>query len=206
MSLANINAVAKMSVFLEWFFLDVVLSPIVVVLLAIHSHLANHFLHRSHFLPSFLAYFYLPISFISTYTRTDRQRHRKTDRHRERQKAKQRDRYATKQWFYWLLGTQEMVNQARRKWSINLASKNPPPSLTPHQKRASYTFFTALVFLKGVLLQKLLFVLYAAGRLLLAFRFFCGPLPSGRKQNGRQAEGFSLSGYAAAGGRGVQYK
>ena len=128
MSLTNINAVAKMSVFLEWFFLDVVLPPIVVVLLAIHSHLANRFLRRSHFLPSFLASFYLPISFISTYTRTDRRRDIERQTDIERKKAKQRDRYETKQWFYWLLGTQEMVNQARRKWSINLAPKTPPPS------------------------------------------------------------------------------
>ena len=118
MPLTNINAVAKMSAFLEWFFLDVVLSPIVVVLLAIHSHLANHFLHRFHFLPSFLAYFYLPISFISTYTRTDRQRdiERRTDI--ERNRKLNRDRYETKQWFYRPDGNgQGMVNQSAREWS-----------------------------------------------------------------------------------------
>ena len=93
MSLTNINAVAKMSVFLERFFLGVVLPPIAVVLLAIHSHLANHSLRRFHFLPSFLAYFYLPISFISTYTRTDRQRdiERQTDIERDRKLNRETD-------------------------------------------------------------------------------------------------------------------
>ena len=111
MSLTNINAVAKMSVFLEWFFLDVVLPPIVVVLLAIHSHLANHFLHLFRFLPSFLAYFYLPISFISTYTRTDRQgdRERQTDIERDRKLNRETD---MKQ------NSGSIGFSERRKWSI----------------------------------------------------------------------------------------